>query len=142
MKKLLMNVIWGLIINAGVQSVVIVVVKKLGDAGLRIGQVGKNGPLAEFEHLCFAARPQAFVLCVVVVLAAAALRAQGPVLAEPGAVDVAAVLAAAIGIHDQARGGGLGKQVPLQNRGDECFGHGGPHVPADHLPGALLLKRA
>ena len=73
-----MSVIWGLITNAGVQSVGIVVVKILGDAGLRIGQVGKNGPLAEFEHLRFAAGPQAFILCVVVALAAAALRAQAP----------------------------------------------------------------
>ena len=138
--------------NAGVQSVVVVVVKILGDAGLRIGQVGKNGPLAEFKHLRFTAGSQAFILCVVVALAlpdrtASVLRAQGPVLAEQGAVDVPAMLAAlpgttAVGIHDQARGGSLGKQVPLQSRGDECFGHDGPHVPADHLLGALILKRA
>ena len=38
----------------------IVVIKIVGDAGLRVGQVGKNGPLAEFEHLCFEAGPEAF----------------------------------------------------------------------------------
>ena len=91
-------------------------------------------------------------MCVIVSLAlpgktASVLRATDPVFAEQGAVDVAAMLAAlpgttAVGTHDQARGGGLGKQVPLQNRGDECFGHDGPHVPADHLLGALILKRA
>ena len=36
-----------------------VVVKIVGDAGLRVGQVGKNGPLAEFEHLRFEAGPEA-----------------------------------------------------------------------------------
>ena len=41
-----MSVIRGLIADAGVQSAVIVTVKIVGDAGLRVGQVGKNGPLA------------------------------------------------------------------------------------------------
>ena len=44
---------WRLVANAGVQAVVVVVVKIIGDAGLRVGQVGKNGPLAEFEYLGF-----------------------------------------------------------------------------------------
>ena len=102
--------------NAGVQSVVVVVVKILGDAGLRISRVGKNGPLAEFEPLRFAAGSQAFILCVIVSLAlpgktASVLRAQDHVLAGQGAVDVAAMLAAlpgttAVGTHDQARGPG------------------------------------
>jgi ubiquitin len=39
-----------------VQPFVIVVVKIVGDAGLRVGQVGKNGPLSYFEDLCFEAR--------------------------------------------------------------------------------------
>lgn len=46
LKKLMMSVVGHLIANAGVQSLVVVVVKILGDAGLRVGQVGENGPLA------------------------------------------------------------------------------------------------
>ena len=42
-----------LVINTGVQALVIVVVKIVGDAALRVGQVGKNGPLTEFEHFRF-----------------------------------------------------------------------------------------
>ena len=53
----MMSAIRRLVANAGVQAVVIVVVKIVGDAGLRVGQVGKNGPLAEFEHLRFEAGP-------------------------------------------------------------------------------------
>ena len=40
----------------------ITVVKIVGEAGLRVGLGGKNGPLAEFEHLRFEAGPQAFGL--------------------------------------------------------------------------------
>ena len=46
MEKLMMSVIGRLIANAGVQPVVVIVVKVLGDAGLGVGQVGENGPLA------------------------------------------------------------------------------------------------
>ena len=46
MKKLLVSVIGRLIVDAGVQALVVVVVKIVGDAGLRVGQGGKNGPLA------------------------------------------------------------------------------------------------
>ena len=62
MKGLLMSAIRPLVANTGVQAVVIVVVKIVGDAGLRVGQVGKHGPLAEFEHLGFEAGPEAFGL--------------------------------------------------------------------------------
>ena len=54
-----MSVIRRLVANAGVQAVVITVVKIVGDAGLRVGQVGKNGPLAQFEHLGFEPGPEA-----------------------------------------------------------------------------------
>ena len=53
LKKLLMSKIRRLVTNAGVQSLVIVVVKIVGDAGLGVGQVGKKGPLADFEYRCF-----------------------------------------------------------------------------------------
>jgi hypothetical protein len=39
----------GLIVNTGVQTLVIVVVKIVGDAGLRVGQVGKKGALEIFS---------------------------------------------------------------------------------------------
>jgi len=57
-----MSAIRRLVANAGVQAVVIVVVKIVGDAGLRVGQVDKNGPLMEFGHLRFEAGPEAFGL--------------------------------------------------------------------------------
>ena len=46
MKKLLMSVIRRLIVDTGVKSVVVLTVKIVGDTGLRVGQVGKNRPLA------------------------------------------------------------------------------------------------
>ena len=52
----------GLIVDAGVQALVVVVVKIVGDASLRVDQVGKNGPLADFEHLGFEPGPEAFGL--------------------------------------------------------------------------------
>lgn len=41
--------IWGLIADAGVQALVIVVVKLVGNAGLGISQVGKNRPFAHLK---------------------------------------------------------------------------------------------
>ena len=57
-----MSAIWRLVVNTGVQTVVIVVIKIVGDAGFRAGQVGKNGPLAEAEHLGFESGPETFRL--------------------------------------------------------------------------------
>ena len=51
------SAIWRLVVNTGVQAVVIVVVKIVGEIGLGVGQVGKNRPLAQFEHLCFEPEP-------------------------------------------------------------------------------------
>ena len=142
-----MSAIRRLVADAGVQPVVIVVVKIVGDAGLRVGQVGKNGPLAQFEHLGFEAGPEAFGLGVVVALAAAALRTHGPVPVQERAVDVAAVLATlpgttAVGVDDKVWGGRLGKKGPLQGRGNQFFWHRGPHVPAYHVFGVHVLKGA
>ena len=89
-----MSVIGCLIVNARVQPLVIIVIKIVGDAGLGVGQVGKNGSLADFEHFGFEAGPEAFGLCVVVAVAAAALRAHGLVVVQQFAVGVAAVLPA------------------------------------------------
>lgn len=58
-KNLLMSVIGRLLVDAGVRVPVIVVVKIINDAALRIGWAGKNGPFADFEHLGFEARPAA-----------------------------------------------------------------------------------
>ena len=100
-----MSVIGRLVADAGVQAFVIVVVKIIGDAGLRVGQVGKNGPLAPFEHLRFEPGPEALGLRIIVTVAlpgttAAALRAQGLVVVEQLAVGLAAVLPAAVGVHE------------------------------------------
>ena len=43
MKKLLVSVIGRLIANAGMQALLIVVVKIVGNADLGVGQVGKTG---------------------------------------------------------------------------------------------------
>ena len=107
----MMSAIRFLVANAGVQAVVIIVVKIVGDAGLRVGQVGKNGPLAQFEHLRFEAGPEAFGLGVVVALAAAALRTHGPVPVQERAVGVAATLAAPVGVDDEAWGRRLDKKA-------------------------------
>ena len=98
-----------LVANTGVQAVVIVIVKIVGNAGLRVGQVGKHRPLAEFEHFRFEAGPETFRLSIIVALAAAALRTHGPVPVREGAVGVAAILAALPGttpvrVDEQARG--------------------------------------
>jgi hypothetical protein len=75
LKKLLVSVIGCLIVDARVQALVIVVIKIVGHAGLRVGQVGKNGPLANFEYFGLEARPEALGLGVIVAVTAAALRA-------------------------------------------------------------------
>ena len=57
-----MSAIRRLLANTGVQTVVIVVVKIVGDADLRVGQVGKHGSLAEFEQLGFDSGPENYRL--------------------------------------------------------------------------------
>ena len=74
-KLLLVKLIGLLIANTGVATLVIVIVKIVRDAGLRIGQVGKNGPVPGFEFLRFEARPETIGLRIVVALASAAVRA-------------------------------------------------------------------
>ena len=59
MKKLLMSVMRCLVVNTGVQALVVIVIKIIGDAGLGVGQVGENGPLADFEYFGFEAGPEA-----------------------------------------------------------------------------------
>ena len=55
MKKRLTSKRGGVVVDAGMQPLVVVVVKIIGDAALRIGQVGKDGPLAAFEDIRFEA---------------------------------------------------------------------------------------
>ena len=55
MKKLLMKVIRRLVINAGVQALVIVLVKIVSDAAFYIGQIGKKGSFADSVDLGFEA---------------------------------------------------------------------------------------
>ncbi len=50
-----MSLIGCLIVDSGVQALVIVVVKIIGDATLRVSQIRKNGPLVDFEHFGFKA---------------------------------------------------------------------------------------
>ena len=102
-----MSVIGSLVVDTGMQPLVIVIVKIIGDAALRIRQVGKKGPLADFKDLRFEARPQAFGLRVIIAVAlpgttAAALRAQGLVLVQQLPIRVAAVLPTPVGMHEQA----------------------------------------
>jgi hypothetical protein len=55
LKKLLGSVIGCLVVDAGVQAFVIVVVKIVSNAGLSVGLVRKNGPLVDFQDLRFEA---------------------------------------------------------------------------------------
>ena len=68
-----MSMIRCLVVDAGVQALVVVVVRIVGDAGPGVGQVDENGPLAELEHLRFESEPQAFGLGIVVAVAVPAL---------------------------------------------------------------------
>ena len=54
-KLLLVILIRLLIANAGVATLVVVIVKIVGHAGLGIGQVGKNGLVPSLEFLGFEA---------------------------------------------------------------------------------------
>ena len=103
-----MSMIGRLVVNAGMQPFVIAVVKIVGHAGLRVGQVSKNGPLAQFEHFGFEAGPEALGLGNIIAVAAPALRAHGLVAVEHFAVPVTAILPAAVGVHEQAGRGRLG----------------------------------
>ena len=55
-----MRMVGGLIADAGVQAPVMGVVRMVGHAALRVSQISKNGPLADFEDLRWEARPEAF----------------------------------------------------------------------------------
>lgn len=48
-----MSMIGCLVADTGMQALVIVVVKIVGDAGLCVDQVGKNGLFAQFKYLRF-----------------------------------------------------------------------------------------
>ena len=100
LKKLLMSVRWGLVVDAGVQALVIVVGKLVGHAALGVSSVRKNGPLAAFEYLRFEARPETVGLRLVVAVAAAALRAQRLVVAQQLPGHVGAILPAGVGVDE------------------------------------------
>ena len=55
MKKLLVSMIRCLIADAGVQPLVIILIKIVGHAALRVSQIDKNGSFAQFEDLRFEA---------------------------------------------------------------------------------------
>ena len=84
------------------QALVIMIVKILDDASLGIGQVSKDGTVAQFEDLRFKAGPETFGLSrtregVILAVAlpgttAAALRGPGLVAAQQLPVGVAAIL--------------------------------------------------
>ena len=64
------------------RSLVLILLKILGDAGLRVGQVVEDGLVAGFEHLRFETRPPALGLGVIVAVAWATLRAPGLVVGQ------------------------------------------------------------
>ena len=135
-----MKVIRLLIADTGMSAFVIVVVKIVGHASLRVGQVGENEPVAQFEQFGFEARPEALGLRVVVAVAPAALRELGFGVAQKLFVDLAHVLATPVGVHKQAGRGPLGQQGSLQSGGNQRLRHVSPHLPAHHLLGAYILK--
>ena len=54
-KLLLVRLIRLLLTNTRVAKLVVVIVKIVGDAGLRIGKVSENGPVLSSEYLGFEA---------------------------------------------------------------------------------------
>ena len=95
---MLVNVIGHLIANTEVQTLMIIAVKIVSYADLGVGQGGKNRPFAQSEYLGFEPGPAALGLRIIVAVAAAALRAQGPVLVVQGVVGLAAVLPNPVGV--------------------------------------------
>ena len=91
-------------------SLVVVVVKIVGDTGLRVGQVSENWPVAGFELLGFQACPQTLGLDVIVAFAASTVREPGLGLAQKGLVGIAYRLPAPVGMNDEA--GALSQQWP------------------------------
>ena len=118
-------------------------VKIVGNAGLRVSQVGRNEPVTGFELLIFQAQPPAFGLRIVVAFAASDIvRELGQGLAQQGLVGVAHVLSAPVGVHEEAGGGPIGQQIPMQITGNQCFDHIGAHLSAHHVLGTGILKSA
>ena len=103
-KLLSVTLIRLLIANAGVAALVVVIVKIGRDAGLRVGQVGKNGPVPSFEFLGFEVGPQAFRLGIVVAFATSAVRELGLGLAQQGLVGVGDVLPTPVGVDNKVGG--------------------------------------
>ena len=95
----------------------IVVVKIVGDAGLGVGQVGKNRPPAQFEYFRFEPGPEAFGL------GRAALLGQAQGFGTEGRIVLAAVVGFWRVFLDEA------KLPPLNY----------PELP-DHLKSALELR--
>ena len=91
-KLLLVKLIRLLVANTGVATVMIIVINIRGDADLGIRYIGKDGPVAGFEHLGFEAGPEAFGLGVVVAFAPPAVRGLGFGPVQQGFVGVAHVL--------------------------------------------------
>ena len=108
-----MSVIRRLAVDARVQALVTIIVEIGGHAALRVGQVGKNGSLAQFEDLRFQARPPALGLRVIVAVTAAALRAHSLVVVQQVSIGVAAVLPAPVRMNYQARSRRLGIEGAL-----------------------------
>ena len=119
-----MKLIRLLIADAAVALLVITIVKMAGHAGLGIGLVGKNGPVAGFELLVFQAGPQASglgrtLLGIVVAFALLGTTASAVLelslgVAQLSLVGVAHVLSAIsgttpVGVDDQAGSGPLGQ---------------------------------
>ena len=113
-----------LMADAGVALLVITIVKMAGHAGLGIGLVVKNGPVAGFELLGFQAGPQASgldrtLLGIVVAFALPGTTASAVLelslgVAQSSIVGVAHVLSALsgttpVGVDDQAGSGPLGQ---------------------------------
>lgn len=108
-----MSAVRRLVVNTGMQALVVIIIKIVGDADLGVSQVGKHGSFAQFKHLRFEAGPQAFGWGITVAVAAAALRAYRPVVVARGPVGIAAVLAAAVGVDQRTRRERLGPKSAL-----------------------------
>lgn len=109
--------------EAGLQALVMVIVKISSGAGLGTGYVGKGGPRAVFQRFGFKAGPVASGPGVVVALAATALHAQRLGLVQQDAVSVT--------------GGGPNSVGGLRSWAADACGAGGAPAAYTYLPLAI-----
>ena len=122
-----------LVADGGVSAVEVEVdIEIVGHFESGFFQVGESR--AGGQQLGFEGTPAGFSLRVVVGIAHAGVAGAPLRLLDAGPADGGGVLAAAIGVHDEAGGGLAHGQGAFQGSNDELGGHLRVEVPAHHAP--------